>query len=81
MIIKVTNISGGQFVCTLASGETLRLDNNASVTLDEKDLTSGMSNAERLHKLLIERVSETISKTTTKKSAKSEEKKGGKNNG
>jgi hypothetical protein len=80
-VIKVTNISGGQFVCTLASGETLRLDNNASVIIDEKDLTSGMSNAERLHKLLIEKVSETIRKTTTKKSAKSDNKKEEKTNG
>lgn len=80
-MIKVTNISGGQFVCTLASGETLRLDNNASVIIDEKDLTSGMSNAERLHKLLIEKVSETIRKTTTKKSAKSDNKKEEKTNG
>ena len=80
-MIKVTNISGGQFVCTLASGETLRLDNNASVIIDEKDLNSGMSNAERLHKLLIEKVSETIRKTTTKKSAKSDNKKEEKTNG
>lgn len=44
---RVTNIFGGQLVCTLASGETLRLDNKQFATIKDTDKTDYLNTIER----------------------------------
>ena len=48
MSYKLTNISGGQIVCNLASGETLRLDNKGVQTIKNTDITEHLLNLEKL---------------------------------
>lgn len=48
MSYKLTNISGGQIVCDLASGETLRLDNKSTQTIKNTDMTEHLLNLEKL---------------------------------
>lgn len=48
MSYKLTNISGGQIVCNLASGETLRLDNKGTQTIKNTDMTEHLLNLEKL---------------------------------
>ena len=47
MSYKVTNISGGQIVCDLASkGNTLRLNNRQSKTIKDAEITPHIKNLE-----------------------------------
>ena len=48
MSYKLTNISGGQIVCNLASGATLRLDNRGVQTIKNTDITEHLLNLEKL---------------------------------
>lgn len=38
-MIQVTNISGGQIVCDLAGGKTLRINNKESQTINDIEVT------------------------------------------
>lgn len=42
----ITNKSGGQLVCDLANGDTLRLNNNESITVSEENITSHLRHLE-----------------------------------
>lgn len=55
MSYKLTNISGGQIVCNLASGETLRLDNKGVQTIKNTDITEHLLNLEKLGYMKCER--------------------------
>lgn len=68
-MIAVTNISGGQLVCDLASGKTLRLDNKQTQTINENEVTEYLKTLESrgfIKMKTLDKVSET--KTTPKKS-------------
>lgn len=60
MSYKLTNISGGQIVCDLASGETLRLDNRQSKVIKDSDITEHIKILESRGYMLCE-------KSTTRK--------------
>lgn len=58
MSYKLTNISGGQIVCDLASkGNTLRLNHKQSKTIKDAEITSHIKNLETKNLILIEKVS------------------------
>lgn len=48
MSYQLTNISGGQIVCDLANGETLRLNHKESQTVSEALITPHIKNLEKL---------------------------------
>lgn len=48
MSYQLTNISGGQIVCDLANGETLRLNNKESQTVKEAQITPHIWNLEKI---------------------------------
>lgn len=64
MSYKLTNISGGQIVCNLASGETLRLNNRQSCTVEDEDITKHIRVLESRKLMLCQKVS---SKANNKK--------------
>ena len=65
MSFKLTNISGGLIVCDLAvEGKTLRLNNKASKTITDNEMTSHIENMASKRLLVIEKVS---NETKTKK--------------
>ena len=66
MSYKLTNISGGQIVCDLASGETLRLDNKQSTTIKDSDITEHIRVLEKRGYMLCEE------KSSTKRTKKEE---------
>lgn len=45
---RVLNISGGQLVCTLASGNTLRLDDRKYQEIKDTDMTDYLKHIESL---------------------------------
>ena len=75
---KVTNLIGGQLVCTLHSGKTLRIDANMFAEIHEDDMTPYLKTIEEKGLIKIEGVAEakTFAEVTPKKSThKSESKK------
>ena len=78
--MKVTNISGGLLVCTLANGKTLRLDNKKSTDLPDSAITPYL---EGLSKRGYVRMKSTPRPTnhTVEKTVKKENKKEVDNNG
>lgn len=72
----VTNISGGQLVCTLADGKTtLRLDNKKSEDVSDNNMTSYLRSIEKKKLVKIVQIEEKITAKTTPTSPKVEEKK------
>ena len=70
---KITNISGGQLVCTLASGDTLRLDCNQSKDVADKEVTPYLQNVANKGIVLLAHVADKVStenKKIIKKTAK-----------
>lgn len=69
MSYKLTNISGGQIVCDLNKGKTLRLNNKQSETIKDTEMTPHISNLIAKGLILSVQVSETktVKKTTKKK--------------
>lgn len=74
MSYKLTNISGGQIVCDLATeGKTLRLDNKQSETIKDTDMTSHIKNLVEKRLIFSEQIVEAKTvKTTAKNSVKDE---------
>lgn len=71
MSYKLTNISGGQIVCDLATeGKTLRLNNRETKTIKENEITPHIKNLVTKGLILSEDV---VTKTTPKKKEKKEE--------
>lgn len=71
-MIQLTNISGGQIVCDLKSGATLRINNKQSQTINDTEVTEYLKTLEKkglmkFKALEEEQVVET--KTTSKKSS------------
>lgn len=63
MSYKLTNVSGGQMVCDLATkGKTLRLNNKQSKNYKDSDITSHIKNLITKGLLLSEYISETKTK-------------------
>ena len=77
MSYKVLNISDGQLVCDLASGETLRLDMKEDKTIVDSDITDYLLHLESIGRVKMikieEQVEESASKKTSKKSQKDKE--------
>lgn len=46
-MLKITNISVGQLVCTLADGSTLRLTQHESSTIKDEQTTPYLENIEK----------------------------------
>lgn len=46
-MVKVQNISGGPLVCSLNSGDTLRLDNRSFTTIKDNEITTYLRNIEK----------------------------------
>lgn len=69
MTYKLTNISGSQIVCDLSiKGETLRLNNGQSETIEDTKITPHIKNLIDKGLILSVQVSETkTKKKTTKK--------------
>lgn len=65
MQYKLTNISGGQIVCDLANGETLRLNNKESQNVKESEITPHIRNLEILGLMMCREIS--VTKTRKKK--------------
>lgn len=80
-MITLINRTGGQLVCTLNSGETLRLDNKQSANIKDSDVTSHIENLNKkgLVVCIVSKEVEKVEKPTQKKSKK--QSKGGNNNG
>lgn len=71
MSFKLTNISGGQIVCDLATeGKTLRLDNRQSQTVKDNEITPHIKNLIEKGLILSEEV---LKETKTKKNTASKE--------
>lgn len=47
-MITLTNRIGGQLVCTLNDGSTLRVDNNKEIPIMDNQVTSYLKNLEKL---------------------------------
>lgn len=73
-MIRLKNISGGQIVCDLADGKTLRLDNKQEDTFNEKQVTKHIKNLVKKGLFLSSKVVEkqSTSATEKEKSAKKE---------
>lgn len=67
-MIKLKNISGGQIVCDLADGSTLRLNNKQEETFSEKQVTKHIKHLVKKGLL----VSTSVVKESTEKSGKKE---------
>lgn len=76
---RVTNISGGQLVCTLADGKTtLRLDNKKSEEVSEKNMTPYLRSIEKKKLVKIVQIEDkTTAKTNSAAPKVVEEKKEG----
>ena len=74
MSLKLTNISGGQIVCDLATkGKTLRLDNKQSQTIKDNEITPHINNLINKGLILSEEVLDTkTKKNTVSKNSKNE---------
>ena len=70
---QVTNISGGQLVCTLASGDTLRLDNKEQTTIKNSDLTEYLKRIEIKGLIVCTKVEESANTPTPKRKKKATE--------
>lgn len=46
-MIKLINYTGGQLVCTLANGETLRVNNKESASIDESAVNDYLRTLEK----------------------------------
>ncbi len=66
MSYKVTNISDGQLVNTLASGNTLRLNVGEHTTITDSDITDYLTHLEGLGMLKMEKIEEKTSKKSQK---------------
>lgn len=77
MSYKVLNISDGQLVCDLASGETLRLNMKEDKTIADSDITDYLFHLESIGRVKMikieEQVEESAPKKTPKKSQKDKE--------
>ena len=78
MSYKILNISDGQLVNSLASGETLRLDMREDKTIADSDITDYLRHLESVGRVKItkiedEQVEESATKKTSKKSQKDKE--------
>lgn len=83
MMYKLTNNSGGQIVCDLAKGGTLRLNNKKSITVNETEITKHIQNLMASGAILSEQVNvnsetntnnnNTAKKVPTQKSGKEKE--------
>lgn len=69
---RVLNISGGQIVCTLASGETLRLNDRKHTEIKDTDMTDYLKHIESLGLIKCTKivVEEEVSNTTPNKKSK-----------
>ena len=72
-MIKLTNVSGGQIVCDLKSGETLRLNNRQETTIKDSDMTKYLQNLNKQGIVVAKNI--TDSKVTTKEVGKNKVKK------
>lgn len=72
---KVTNLSRGQIVSTLKSGETLRLDYNVPTEVQDCDMTPYLKTIEGKGLIKIEVIAEvkSISEVTSKKTLSKKE--------
>ena len=59
---KLTNISGGQIVCDLATGDTLRLNYKESQTITEEEMTPYIRNLEAKGLMIVREVTSSKSK-------------------
>ncbi len=67
---QILNISGGQLVCDLGGGGTLRLNDREHETIKDTDLTDYLSHIESMGLIKCKQIEE----TTTVKSSKSKSK-------
>ena len=76
MSYKILNISDGQLVCDLASGETLRLDMKEDKTIADSDITDYLRHLESIGRVKITKIEEQVEepvRKTPKKSQKDKE--------
>jgi hypothetical protein len=71
-MVQVTNISGGQIVCDLKSGATLRINNKQSQTINDNEVTDYLKTLEKKGLMKFKTLTDEqveIKKTTSKKSS------------
>lgn len=76
MSYKILNISDGQLVNDLASGETLRLDMKEDKTISDSDITDYLRHLESIGRVKITKIEEQVEepvRKTPKKSQKDKE--------
>lgn len=72
---RVLNLSGGQLVCTLASGETLRVDDRKTKEVKDTDMTEYLEHLESIGyvkctKIVEEDAEPVVTTSATKKGLK-----------
>lgn len=70
-MIQLTNISGGQIVCDLKSGATLRINNKQSQTINDNEVTEYLKTLEKKSLIKLKTLEEQVveTKTVSKKSS------------
>lgn len=76
-MIKITNISGGELVCDLKDGETLRLSNRETTNITEDNVTDYLENIAEKNLIILERLSTNTYSNTTPTPKKEDKKKKG----
>lgn len=69
---RITNLTGGQFVATLADGSTLRIDHKGFAEVKDENLTPYFNTVESKELVKIESIGDTNKKSAAKAVTKEE---------